>query len=42
MPLRPGQMDRVQAWMEEKDIDTACPACGSTIWVMSEIVARRV
>ena len=42
MPLTPDQMDQVQAWMEEKDIDTTCPACGSTIWVTSEIIAPRV
>lgn len=42
MPRRPCQMDQVQAWMEEKEIDMTCPACGSTIWVTSEIIAPRV
>jgi len=42
VPLTPDQMDQVQDWMEEKDIDTTCPACGNTSWVTSEIIAPRV
>jgi len=42
MPLTPDQMDQLQNWMEEKDVDTTCPACGNTGWVTSEMIAPRV
>ena len=42
MPLTPDQMDQIQSWMEEKEIDTTCPACGNKSWVTSEIIAPRV
>lgn len=42
MPLTPDQMDQVQSWMEDKDVDTTCPACGNSGWVTSEIIAPPV
>lgn len=42
MPLTPDQMSKLQSWMEEKEIDTTCPACGNTSWVTSEMIAPPV
>ena len=42
MPPTPDQMDQIQSWMEEKDIDTTCPACGNAAWVTSEMIAPLV
>ena len=42
MPLTPDQMDQLQSWMGEKDVDTTCPACGNTKWVSGEFVAPPV
>lgn len=42
MPVTPDQMEQIQSWMEEKEIDTTCPACGNKRWVTSELIAPPV
>jgi len=42
MPLTPDQMDQIQSWMEEKNVDPTCPACSNSSWVTSEMIAPPV
>lgn len=42
MPIDQEQLGKLQAWVNSKGVNPACPACGHRQWTVGDIIAAPV